>query len=297
MDYKKKLKDALDDKLVPVEVQEWIEENFPELVDDEDERIRKGIIRNLEYLMDRAEGFVKDELKERIAWLEKQGEQKPADKVEPKFKVKYAGSEYNVLEVKDIAGVTFYGIEDEPNHIDYVLSDHCEIVRGHSYGMKEKSSSYPTKSAIFSEQKPAWSEEDAEILQQVIADIEDLIAAESGIKFLADYHKHLNWLNSLKDRVLLQPKQEWSEDDEELLNDISDTYFYDDSDYPEEIYKRMLKKVLDWMNTRAKFLRPNHWKPSEEQMKALDIALKAGIQLGTWEEKALRELKEQIEKL
>ena len=39
----------------------------------EDERIRKGIIRNLEYLMDRAEGFVKDELKERIAWLENQG--------------------------------------------------------------------------------------------------------------------------------------------------------------------------------------------------------------------------------
>jgi len=48
---------------------------FPELAESEDERIRKGIIRNLEYLADRAEGFVKDELKERIAWLEKQGEQ------------------------------------------------------------------------------------------------------------------------------------------------------------------------------------------------------------------------------
>ena len=50
-------------------------------------------------------------------------EQKPNDKVEPRFKVKYAGSEYNVLEVKDIAGVTFYGIEDEPNHIDYVKAE------------------------------------------------------------------------------------------------------------------------------------------------------------------------------
>lgn len=259
-----------------------INDIVPELKESEDERIRKGIIRNLEYLMDRAEGFVKDELKERIAWLEKQGEQKltegtfvnvddvredfiqevyrvldadptndranqiidafdslqtvtiekqgenhddkynitgikskhaegklgemikklkplgeildkqseqkqdpcdnckdvmlnchnfpciekrafkqgktaleaineenvdnankvetkdyssidphfgkPIDKVEPKFKVKYAGNEYNVLEVKDIAGVTYYGIEDEPNHIDYVLPDNCEIV-------------------------------------------------------------------------------------------------------------------------------------------------------------------------
>ena len=55
-------------------------------------------------------------------------EQKPTDKVEPKFKVKYAGSEYNVLDVKDVAGITYYGIEDEPNHIDFVLSNNCEIV-------------------------------------------------------------------------------------------------------------------------------------------------------------------------
>lgn len=57
-----------DGKIVPIEDNTELKES--------DERIRKGIIRNLEYLMDRAEGFAKDELKERIAWLEKQGEQK-----------------------------------------------------------------------------------------------------------------------------------------------------------------------------------------------------------------------------
>ena len=35
-----------------------------------------------------------------VAKCFEQGEQKPANKVEPKFKVKYAGSEYNVLKVK-----------------------------------------------------------------------------------------------------------------------------------------------------------------------------------------------------
>lgn len=49
---------------------------FPELKESEGERIRKGIIRNLEYLANRAEGFVKDDLKEKIAWLENQAEQK-----------------------------------------------------------------------------------------------------------------------------------------------------------------------------------------------------------------------------
>ena len=92
-----------------------------------------------------------------IEVLEKQGEQKPVDKVEPRFKVKYAGSEYNVLEVKDIAGVTFYGIEDEPNHIDYVKPENCEIISG--YAIKENGSPYPTKPAVFSEKKPtAWLE-------------------------------------------------------------------------------------------------------------------------------------------
>ena len=75
-----------------------------------------------------------------------------ANKVEPKFKVKYAGNEYNVFETKDIAGVTFYGIEDEPNHIDYVKAENCEIIS--VYAIKENGSPYPTKPAVFSEKKP-----------------------------------------------------------------------------------------------------------------------------------------------
>ena len=68
-----------------------------------------------------------------------------------------------------------------------------------------------------------------------------------------------------------QKPAEWSEEDEQLYNDLSDTYFYNDEDYPEETYKRMLKRVLDWMNKRAKSLKPqNTWKPSDEQMRTLE---------------------------
>lgn len=81
MNYEKKYKEALErakdyfkanQKLGELEENDMLSDIFPELKESEDERIRKGIIRNLEYLADRAEGFVKDELKERIAWLEKQ---------------------------------------------------------------------------------------------------------------------------------------------------------------------------------------------------------------------------------
>lgn len=83
-------------------------------------------------------------------WVEEKVDN--ANKVEPKFKVKYAGNEYNVFETKDIAGVTFYGIEDEPNHIDYVKAENCEIIS--VYAIKENGSPYPTKPAVFSEKKP-----------------------------------------------------------------------------------------------------------------------------------------------
>jgi len=163
---------------------------FPELKESEDEKIRKALIRTFNEL--RTNEHINDVLVgDILTWLEKQGEQKQdpcnnckdvmlnchnfpctkkrafkqgksllevineekvdnANKVEPKFRIKYAGSEYNVFEIKNIAGVTFYGIEDEPNHIDYVKAENCEKVDG--YSIKENGSTYPTKSAVFSEQ-------------------------------------------------------------------------------------------------------------------------------------------------
>lgn len=48
--------------------------------------------------------------------------------LKPKFRVKYAGSEYNVLDIKEISGIIFYGIDDEPNHIDFIQAANCEII-------------------------------------------------------------------------------------------------------------------------------------------------------------------------
>lgn len=121
------------------------------------------------------------------------GENKPADKVESKFKVKYAGSEYNVFETKEIAGVTFYGIEDEPNHIDYVKAENCEIISG-GYGIKENGCSFPINPIIFSEQKPAWSEED----KFVVEDIEEAVINYWHGQSQEDL---LDWLKALKQRI------------------------------------------------------------------------------------------------
>ena len=90
MDYEKLYKEALE------RAKYYQKENgsavisaiFPELKESEDERIRKGIVK---MIYDIAGGFPFEKhgiiKKEALAWLEKQGEQKPTDKVEPKFKV------------------------------------------------------------------------------------------------------------------------------------------------------------------------------------------------------------------
>ena len=105
---------------------------FPELKESKDEKIRKALIDGftvmkeskncgktfsnhnipvvdiLAWLEKQGQTFTKKDVDDAYLKgvcdakqeLEKQGEQKPANKVEPKFKVKYADSEYNVLEVK-----------------------------------------------------------------------------------------------------------------------------------------------------------------------------------------------------
>jgi len=68
--------------------QEIAEKYFDELKENEDERMRKWIINYLSNrILNSSIIAEKGILKKAIAWLEKKGEQKLADKVEPKFKV------------------------------------------------------------------------------------------------------------------------------------------------------------------------------------------------------------------
>ena len=129
------------------------------------------------------------------------------------------------------------------------------------------------------EQNPAWSEEDERMVKCTIAlieTLEDYNKAPDGfcdVKF---------WLKSLKDRVLPQPKQEWSEEDKHYLRHaLFSTYAVD-------VATRIINKAL----------RPqSHWKPSDEQMEALANALSLAKNCGEESSFDLRTLYEQLKKL
>ena len=85
MDYEQKYTEALEkirEGLQPLQdgtkisgvTRAFLEEVFPELKESEDERIRKMIIN---HLTQERGSLSNDEAAEAIAWLEKQGEQKP----------------------------------------------------------------------------------------------------------------------------------------------------------------------------------------------------------------------------
>ena len=117
------------------------------------------------------------------------------------------------------------------------------------------------KDRVQQQSKQDWSEEDEMMVKDIIAAINAL-----------HYHGMVSWLKSLKDRI--QPKQEWSEEDEKMLNYIDITLFEEKS-IPNVKYW----KIMDWL----KSLRPHkQWKPSEEQMDALETAV-SSLQSNTLE--------------
>ena len=134
MDYKKKYEQALDNfKKIKAankynnELVDFIEYKYPELKENEDERIRNFLISKMKEV-----GNVWKEYssKDIIAWLEKQGEQKSTDKVEPKFKVgdwivQEGVGTYKVVEVCNWYEVI--GIDGNQYSISFLQENDCYL--------------------------------------------------------------------------------------------------------------------------------------------------------------------------
>lgn len=130
-----------------------------------------------------------------------------------------------------------------------------------------------------------WDEFDEDCLKRAIWYVEN--PAPSVVK---DTNLAL-WLKSLPERFNLQPKQEWSEEDEAMRSDTLDSlrrYQLSMPNYQVELQMRWLKS-----------LRPQpHWKPSEEQMDRL-VSIVAALRKDDCDDMAdfLAEIYHGLEKL
>ena len=116
------------------------------------------------------------------------------------------------------------------------------------------------------QENPAWSEEE----------LDSITAAINNLEYLKNnyvYHQMglepaITFLKSLKYRVLPQPQQEWSEEDEKEVA-VLEAYIRS-NDWSARHVERALG-IVDELVNKVKALRPNkQWKPSEEQLDALE---------------------------
>ena len=259
-----------------------INEIFPELKESEDERIRKALI----HLINEQDGFLTAingiSVKDIIAYLEKQKEQKPSvcdGEIEDKKRdIVAAIRKYYPADYAEYLTSFLKGLSPEDNSEDEygqeMLSIAYKLMYGHipeNLRTKEFWDSlkfmreYTGRVAIIhSYEKPAeWSEEDEKHLYNAIEAVKytyDVSADSSGAQCI-------EFLKSLPERFNLQPKQEWSDEDKKILYEIIRNINAYDA-YTGTSYQRL--ELHDKKINFLKSLRPQpHWKPSKDQMKIL----------------------------
>jgi len=244
----------------------------PELREPEDERMMRVISLALTDVPEERFTSLGTTLKDCLAYLEKQKEQKPnfSEKDSTDFEI----------EVHEI-------IAQARN--DSRLND-ANVLKQFE---EEAAFALMLKANKLIEQKLAWSEEDEKRVKQLIYDTEFIKAhyekrkEELGEQFnnalIRDCDEQIDWLKSLPERFNLTPKQEWSEEDKNKIESIKGLITM--GRFADTNTIRTIWELLD-------SLRPS-WKPSKRQMDALLIASAYSKTDGL----ALRELYEQLLKL
>ena len=265
---------------------------FPELAESEDEKIIKDIVTYLK--SDIANKGYRDKIIESwIAWLEKKCSQIPANSAKICEDEQKPIKEHNVCDFceekhwcvspcptkligeqkpvdfsdlrtwKYIVDAVWTEKEGIGQYLDSPITEEVAKKLQKRFGNIEQKSADTEKGANGNEMEipnSAWSEEDEKFFKTALWHISYSISNGKSTDIHCDTTE---WFKSLKDRV--QPKQEWSEEDEKILDRVITNY---ESGYLPSVEKR------DEIIKKLEFFKERHtWKPSEEQMLALNIAI------------------------
>ena len=328
MNYKEKYNEALEraKKLhgTVAAGRDFLAEIFPELRESDDERIRKGIIRFLN--SEQAEGIFTYEARQSwLAWLEKMSEENIK---------KIRSEEYTKGYTDAIKANKKWQKEQKPAEClkaerdgwymcikDYYRGGkkQCSIgdlvqAKGGMYMMAEEDISEWFRKAYYEEvrnafepntdtsipEKPAeWSEEDAKPFNDVLSGLkyayEDLTNHKS-FDSARDIKEAFDWMQARLKSLRPQPQPEWSEEDAKMRDRLIKRLQYlswntrTDTTMPNITYF----DEIEWL----KSLRPQpQWKPSEEQMKALEHVLEMVEEEWGYEEIEVRSLIADLKKL
>jgi len=95
------------------------------------------------------------------------------------------------------------------------------------------------------EQKSAWSEED----EKMVANLVDYFKVDDALQYTEK--QVVDWLKSLKDRAQPQPKQEWSEEDQNALEDVREAVVHYWGGETQDILLYWLKSIKQRIKKEA----------------------------------------------
>lgn len=201
--YEKKYKEA-NDKIAARFGTNVAKEIFTDLYESEDEKIRKAII---ELVKQSSEILSKQNQNNMLTWLEKQGYTKKD--VDDAYLKGICNTKHE-LEKQD---------EQKPQRMVSAEAKEALYDKPTDEEMKEllRTEYEKGRADTIAEMEKDWSEEDDVMINKLLAVVK-LYYDRSGDDL--DKQSCISFLKSLKDKVQPQPKQEWSEEDEDDLNNI-----------------------------------------------------------------------------
>ena len=272
------------------ELKKAIENQFPELKESEDEKIRKVLLKYFNErnsYRDEDETFNGVPFPSIIAYLEKQKEQRSIEDVIKNItKNKEAATKFlKSAGIMDDNGelAEMYRSEQKPAEWSELDKLHQHNIIAYLEFRKDKNLPEDTKYPVLDAwidwlkslgpwPKEEWSEEDERMWKSALWHIKN--SCGNGGKNSGEFEVY-NWLKSFHP----QPKQEWSEGTKKMLDEISDYLKYHGREEDADFIRHLR-------------LQPQ-WKPSEEQMKALEQAMDRNDKLGY----LLRELHDKLKNL
>ena len=241
---KEQLNDAkvfdYDNEQIAHDIRTTVYNIFPELKESKDDRIRKEMISWLKGFIGEEEGcgYTEDEIRERIAWLDKQGEHQPAWSEEDK-------------------GVLLESISVLQSSSHWVLADKLKSLKDRvGCEVNYTTTSEPVvreNKGNYGEISPnsEWSEEDESMRRHLMLILMELGLSRVKYSTVPKYHfdREIEWLCNLHP----QPKEEWSKKDETIKLDWLKSLFpqkqWKPSDEQIKVCKEaFIKKAVEWLS-------------------------------------------------
>ena len=236
---------------------------IPELKENEGERVRKALI---DLVCTVGEYYLKPDSRNRmLAWLDKE---KEWDELQAEFRSINEAFENGKKEVVD--NPEKYGLcrhEEWSEKDEEIFNNIVEKAKGGYWIEVNEITWLITRFKSFrSQPKQECSEEDEKDMAHIIRILDDCYAYGKHDLSKTDHENLVGALKSLRP----QPKLEWSEEDEHRRDGIIHwlrEYQWQFNPKYDSISIESIESLIDWL----KSLRPS-WKPTEEQMGALDYA-------------------------